>query len=292
MESVVCLPHESFCRPFAEPVLPICVTSLIPATCSLIPGLDSLELLLAAGPAEPFRPLAAVASGGESARLMLALKAAPSCSKGMGAGAGVEGMVQLAGDPGTGSARGLSEGQEAASAASEGQALYSEAEAAAAAAAGMGAAITVLDEIDSGIGSRLGAPIGVMLRRMAGLPAPATSAGTSVNGARGVGGPGAGGGQIICVTHLAQVACHAEQHICVSKRTGMSADGRVTTRFMALESDEARITEVAAMMGMGPAVAANVLASARASAASSLRQAQAVVPSMFPHTEDDNAFLP
>ena len=41
-------------------------------------GLDAVDFLLAAGPAEPLRPLAAVASGGESARIMLALKAAPA----------------------------------------------------------------------------------------------------------------------------------------------------------------------------------------------------------------------
>jgi len=41
-------------------------------------GLDAVEFLLAAGPAEPLRPLGAVASGGESARVMLALKAAPA----------------------------------------------------------------------------------------------------------------------------------------------------------------------------------------------------------------------
>lgn len=40
-------------------------------------GLDAVEFLLAAGPAEPLRPLASVASGGERSRLMLALKAAP-----------------------------------------------------------------------------------------------------------------------------------------------------------------------------------------------------------------------
>lgn len=40
-------------------------------------GVDVVEFLLAAGPGEPLRPLSAVASGGESARVMLALKAAP-----------------------------------------------------------------------------------------------------------------------------------------------------------------------------------------------------------------------
>ena len=38
----------------------------------------SVEFLLAAGPAEALRPLGAVASGGETARVMLALKAAPA----------------------------------------------------------------------------------------------------------------------------------------------------------------------------------------------------------------------
>ena len=41
-------------------------------------GLDRVEFLLAAGPAEPLRPLSAVASGGERSRIMLALKAAPA----------------------------------------------------------------------------------------------------------------------------------------------------------------------------------------------------------------------
>lgn len=40
-------------------------------------GLDQVKFLLGAGPGEPLRPLSDVASGGESARIMLALKAAP-----------------------------------------------------------------------------------------------------------------------------------------------------------------------------------------------------------------------
>lgn len=41
-------------------------------------GLDRVEFLLAPGPAEPLQPLRGVASGGESSRVMLALKAAPA----------------------------------------------------------------------------------------------------------------------------------------------------------------------------------------------------------------------
>ena len=47
-------------------------------------GLDRVEFLLAAGPAEPLRPLRNVASGGESARIMLALKAAPKIARAAG----------------------------------------------------------------------------------------------------------------------------------------------------------------------------------------------------------------
>ena len=43
-------------------------------------GLDQVEFLLAPGPAEALRPLAATASGGESARIMMALKAAPAAA--------------------------------------------------------------------------------------------------------------------------------------------------------------------------------------------------------------------
>ena len=44
-------------------------------------GLDAVEFLLAAGHSEPLRPLGAVASGGEAARVMLALKAAPALAQ-------------------------------------------------------------------------------------------------------------------------------------------------------------------------------------------------------------------
>jgi hypothetical protein len=52
--------------------------------------------------------------------------------------------------------------------------------------AGAGAPIMVLDELDSGIGSRLGQSVGQLLRRMSTPPAASNS-------------------QILCVTHLPQV---------------------------------------------------------------------------------------
>lgn len=132
-------------------------------------GLDAVEFLFAAGQGEPLRPLSAVASGGESARIMLALKAAPAFMA--GAAAADE-----------------EEGSEAAAAGGSAAAAEDDAAAAAAAeAAAGGSQILVLDEIDSGIGSRLGQPVGRILRRMA---AP---------------GGGLRVGQILVVSHLPQV---------------------------------------------------------------------------------------
>ena len=54
------------------------------ATFTVTPtGLDQAQFLLGAGPGEPLRPLSDVASGGESARIMLALKAAPVAAVGV-----------------------------------------------------------------------------------------------------------------------------------------------------------------------------------------------------------------
>ena len=56
----------------------------------------------------------------------------------------------------------------------------------------VGAPVMILDELDSGVGSRLGQPVAAMLRRMTVPPS----------------GPGAGHGtaaQILCVSHIPQV---------------------------------------------------------------------------------------
>lgn len=131
---------------------------------------------------EPLKPLSAVASGGETARVMLALKAAPG----------------IGGD----------------------------------AAAWAGCPVLVLDELDSGVGGRLGARVGQLMERMCRQP----------------GGPCA---QVLCVSHLPQVAAHASRHLAVSK--GADAAGRVTTQVRALEERSARVQELAAMLGLGPA---------------------------------------
>ena len=92
----------------------------------------------------------------------------------------------------------------------------------------------VFDEVDTGIGGRSADPVG---RSLWGL---------------------ARRHQVLCVTHLPQIATHADAHYRIVKR---ERDGRTVTEVERLDR-EGRIVELAAMLGGGPGDAA-ALASAR-----------------------------
>ncbi len=130
-------------------------------------GIDQAEFVISTNPGEPLKPMAKVASGGETARLMLALKTA---------------LAQVDKTP-----------------------------------------TLIFDEIDQGIGGRVGDVVG---RKLWGLTAVAEH-------------------QVIVVTHLPQLAGYGDIHFHVSKA---QADGRTTTRIKTLEGD-GRIQELAAMLG-------------------------------------------
>lgn len=118
-------------------------------------GLDSVEFLLSAGPNEPLRPLAAVASGGEAARIMLALKAAPAAAA---AAARVQqAPVAASGD---GSADGLQQQQQLEQL--DSQSAFS-----------LGPPVVIMDETDAGVGSRLGETVGRLLKGMVTGDSPA-----------------------------------------------------------------------------------------------------------------------
>jgi len=129
-------------------------------------GIDRVTFRFSPNPGEELRPLARVASGGELARLYLA--------------------VQLA----------ARRGEEAS------------------------AETLVFDEVDAGVGGAEAAALGEKLRRLA------------------------RGGQILAVTHLPQVASHADLHFKVEKTV---AGGRTLTTVRALD-DEQHATEVARML--------------------------------------------
>ena len=79
----------------------------------------------------------------------------------------------------------------------------------------------VFDEVDAGIGGAVGLQVGLRLARLAGR------------------------GQVIVVTHLAQVAAFADTHYVVTK----TADGEVTAADLAEVTGEGRLEELARMMG-------------------------------------------
>jgi DNA repair protein RecN (Recombination protein N) len=127
--------------------------------------LESVEFLLSLNPGEPPRPLAKIASGGETSRVMLAIKAAL---------AGADPHPTL-----------------------------------------------VFDEIDSGIGGRVGEVVG---RKLWDLTRHS---------------------QVLAVTHLPQIAAYADVHLHVGKHV---AEGRTVTRVGTLSGDE-RIAELSDMFG-------------------------------------------
>ncbi len=80
--------------------------------------------------------------------------------------------------------------------------------------------LLVFDEVDAGVGGRNAAAVGERLKALSAHH------------------------QVLCVTHLAQVAAHADAHVVVGKRL---TDGRTVTEARVLAADE-RAAELAAML--------------------------------------------
>jgi len=128
-------------------------------------GLERVEFLIAPNPGEGFKPLAKIASGGETSRLMLALKNV---------------LVKADQVP-----------------------------------------TLIFDEIDQGIGGRVATIVGKKLWNLARQH------------------------QVLCITHLPQLAAFGNQHYNVQKRI---RGGRTVTQVNELNGDT-RLTEIAQMFG-------------------------------------------
>jgi len=97
------------------------------------------------------------------------------------------------------------------------------------------AATLVFDEIDAGIGGRVAEVVGRKLQELA------------------------AGNQVICVTHLPQIASFGSTHFFVWKE---DAAGHTRARIRRLDSDEERVNEIARMLG-GESIPASALLHAR-----------------------------
>ena len=106
----------------------------------------------------------------------------------------------------------------------------------------------VFDEVDAGIGGRSADPVGRLLRRLG------------------------HDHQVICITHLAQIAAHADHHVRIEK---LERAGRTVTEVTPLDDREARVEELAQMLGgsagtVATRAAAEALLDAAAAAADAL----------------------
>lgn len=142
-------------------------------------GVDQVEFLISANPGEPLKPMARVASGGETARLMLALKSV---------------LAHADATP-----------------------------------------TLIFDEIDQGIGGRVGAIVGQKLWALTGQQ--------PVDGAQTV------PHQVLCITHLPQLAAFGDKHFTVNKQVNqVNGEERTSTIVRDLD-DGARVEELSQMLG-------------------------------------------
>ena len=128
-------------------------------------GIDAIEFQVVTNPGEPLKPLSMIASGGETCRIILALKSALKRA-----------------DP---------------------------------------IPTLVFDEIDIGVGGRSGDTVGKKLASLARYH------------------------QVLCITHLPQIACFGDHHMRVAKEV---SSGRASTKVVMIEGKD-KVDELAAMLG-------------------------------------------
>jgi DNA repair protein RecN (Recombination protein N) len=137
-------------------------------------GIDRVEFLISPNPGEPLKPMSKIASGGETSRLMLAMKS----------------ILSAADHTPT----------------------------------------LIFDEIDVGVGGRSGQVVGEKLWSLT------------------------DNHQVICITHLPQIAAYADTHFRITKQV---KDQRTSTRVDEMDPQE-RAGEIAAMLGGTPVTASSL----------------------------------
>jgi len=205
-------------------------------------GFEQAEFMVQTNPGLPSQPLRKIASGGEIGRLMLGLKSVLAGEK-----LAAE-TVALESERPAKSARGVKSSNKhqrasrieksAKPAAAEedvDQSLSAQTRSRESVSQqDVAASVLVFDEIDANIGGRLGGVIGAKLRKLA------------------------AGQQILCITHLPQIAAWAARHLTVKK----VQSGKSTQTSVKVIEGEDRIAELAEMIG-GASTSATTIAQAR-----------------------------
>ncbi len=94
-------------------------------------------------------------------------------------------------------------------------------------AAGDRISVLVFDEIDANIGGRLGAEIGSCMKQLADART---------------------GRQVLCITHMPQIAAFADHHLHIEKEISTEGDAAVTSSSVSVLDGEGRLAELAAMI--------------------------------------------
>tara|TARA_B110000305_G_C19084065_1_gene467628 strand:- start:34 stop:615 length:582 start_codon:yes stop_codon:yes gene_type:complete len=174
---------------------------------------------MAAGLSEPLRPVRSIASGGEMARILLAIKLAPTLRNRK------EKKNTHSSHPG-GNTSMEDLGFEVTECTHEGHQSPVHFR-----------GVSVFDELDSGVGARVGNQIGAALRKLS----------------------HDGGQQVLCVTHLPQVAARGDFHLSVKKRLDShrgdyhSVGQQRKIVIDALTGYDSRVEELSHMLGLGEA---------------------------------------
>jgi len=169
-------------------------------------GFDQVQYLISANPGEPLGRVDEIASGGELSRVMLALKTTVEAGQGKRAG-------RNGGKP----TLSPTEGEKGGAPASK---MLGAPSLSPWFGDSVGLRTLVFDEIDSGIGGRAAEAVGKKLKQLSRTK------------------------QVLCVTHLPQIASFADQHYLIEKR---ESGGRTKTSVRPLDAEE-RTREIARMM--------------------------------------------
>ncbi len=101
--------------------------------------------------------------------------------------------------------------------------------------------VLVFDEIDANIGGRLGTVIGKKLQKLAGHNGRVRSGNTNTAQATA-------GQQVLCITHLPQIAAFADNHLRISKTVTGKGKSRQTHTTVSPVTGKTRVEELAEMM--------------------------------------------